>query len=219
MLQHKVRSFHKIVICSAGFLLLLLITGCAGVAGSATPTGQGPNGTTNAGGVAAYSSGGNQSTFIPGTIAFTGQVQQVSANSITVRMPDGSSSLSATITAQTDHSDFNGASPTQGQTVELEVTANPDGSFTATEVKPAASDDPQDQNTVTYTGMTTATVGADNVLHFQVGKQSFGFTITSTTEFNDDGNAQAIGSNQPIKVDVQFQGTTGTVVEISNPND
>ncbi len=211
------RRMHLMMLGLLGAAALLLMTGCVGVAGVAKNNSSLP-GTTPANGTK-NSSAGNSATFVPGTLEFTGQVQSVSATSIVVSMPDGSASPAAVINAQTDFSEFNGAKPTQGQTVQIKETANSDGSFTATELKPTDSGEAPDLSKVKYSGTTTSTIGSDNLLHFQVGEQVFSFPVSGTTQFKDFGSAQAIQSNQAIKVTVQFQQGTPTVLEVSSPND
>jgi hypothetical protein len=154
----------------------------------------------------------------PGNIQFIGKVLQASSGSVVVSMPDGQS-LTMSTNAQTNLSDFNGGSPTVGQMVKAQANANADGSFTATKVSIADSGDLQNQNIVQYQGVTTSAVGSDNVIHFTVGNRSYGYTITSNSDLKDfNNNAQSIGNNQTVKVEVQFQGSNGIVNSVSNPN-
>src|SRR5579884_2354121 len=155
----------------------------------------------------------------PGSIKFTGKVLQVSSSSITVAMPNGQSLTMAIVNGQTDTSDFNGGLPTVGQMIKVEATAASNGNFTATKLSIADSGDLQDQGVVEYQGITTSVVGPDNVLHFTVGNQSFNFPITGSTDLSDfNNNARSIASNQAVTVKVQFQGSTGTILSVSNPN-
>jgi hypothetical protein len=155
----------------------------------------------------------------PGSIKFTGKVLQVSSSSITVAMPNGQSLSMAIVNGQTDTSDFNGGLPTVGQMIKVEATAASNGNFTATKLSIADNGDLQDQNVVEYQGITTSVVGPDNVLHFTVGNQSFNFPITGNTDLSDfNNNARSIASNQAVTVKVQFQGSTGTILSVSNPN-
>ncbi|MGZ6367679.1 MAG: hypothetical protein ACXWPS_17175, partial [Ktedonobacteraceae bacterium] len=79
------------------------------------------------------------------------------------------------------------------------------------------SGDLQDQNTVTFQGVTTQAVGSDRVIHFAVGNRSFSFPIISTAELKDfNGNAQSIANAASVKVQVQFNGTSGTALDVSN---
>ena len=106
--------------------------------------------------------------------------------------------------------------PTVGASVDMDSAANPDGSFTATKLKPAVQGDP-DLNVIAYTGITTSAVGVDRVLHLTVGVKSYTFTIPSTAVLSDfGGNAQAIGNNGAVKVKVQVP--ANTVVSVGNPN-
>ena len=152
----------------------------------------------------------------PGNIQFIGSVQSVGNGSIVVKMPDGST-LSMTVNAQTDNSDFNGAQPGVGQLIKVKATANSAGSFAATELKSTNNGDLQDQNTVEYQGVTTSAVGSDGSIHFGVGNKSYSFHIGTGADLSDfNNNAQSIGNNQAVKVKVVFQGATGSVTKVSN---
>jgi hypothetical protein len=160
----------------------------------------------------------NNTTFEPGTIEFVGKVQNVNGSNVALLMPDGHT-LTVNVNAQTDLSDMKGASPSSGQTLKVKATANSDGSFTAQKLGVADSGDLADANTVTYQGVTTSAVGSDNVLHFTVGTMSFAFPISSGADLGDfNNNAQSIGANQSVKVDVLFNGTNGSVTKVSNAN-
>jgi hypothetical protein len=98
----------------------------------------------------------------------------------------------------------------------VESVANSDGSLTASKVSSADVND-QDQNVVTYQGVTTSAVGSDRVIHFKVGNQSYSFAIASNADLGDfNNNAQSIGNNQSVKLDVAFQGSNGIVQKVSN---
>ncbi len=152
----------------------------------------------------------------PGSIDFIGNVQSVSSSNIVVKMADGSTLSMSIVSGQTDLSKFNGTQPSVGQLIKVSATAN-NGSFTATELKPTDSSDLQDQNTVTIQGVTTQVVGSDRVIHLTVGNRSFSYPIVSTAELKDfNGNAQSIVNGTPVKVTVQFNGTSGSVLDVSN---
>ena len=158
-----------------------------------------------------------QTSLEQGNISFTGKVQSAGNNRIVVSMPNGQT-LSMSINSQTDLSDFNGALPTTGTLVKVKATANTDGSFTASTVKPATPGD-LDQNVIDYHGVTTSAVGSDRVLHFKVATKSYSFTIGSTANLSDfNNNAQSIGNNLQVKVEVQFNGATGTVIQVGDSN-
>ena len=132
-------------------------------------------------------------------------------------MPNGQT-LSMSINSLTDLSDFNGGLPTTGTFVKVKAAANTDGSFTAASVKPATPGD-LDQNVIDYHGVTISAVGSDRVLHFKVATKSYSFTIGSTANISDfNNNAQSIGNNLQVKVEVQFNGATGTVIKAANSN-
>ena len=167
-------------------------------------------------GVQTETSGGNETPAAnqAGTIQFTGKVLQVSGSSVVVAMPNGQPVTMST-NAQTDLGDFNGALPAVGQIIKAGANANTDGSFTATKLSTTDNLD----NTVKYQGVTTSTVGSDNVLHFVVGNKSLSYTIISGADLKDfNNNAQSIGNNQAVKVEVQFQGSNGVVTKVSNLN-
>ncbi len=151
----------------------------------------------------------------PGSISFTGKVQSVSNNSIVVSLPDGKSLTMSIINGQTDVSDFNGQQITRGELIKVEATANTNGSFLASKLKKADSAD----NVVDFQGVTTSAVGADHMIHFAVGNKSFSYAIGSNADLGDfSGNAQNIGNHANVKVEVTFNGTTGTATKVSNAN-
>ena len=155
---------------------------------------------------------------VSGSIDFIGSIISTSNNVVVVRMPNGSNLPMSIVNGQTDLSNFNGVLPGVNQVVKVSVTAN-NGSFTVKELKPAESGDLQDQNTVTFQCVTTQVVGSDRVIHFTVGNTSFSFPIVSTAELKDySGNAQSIANGTSVKVKVQFNGTSGTAIDVSNNN-
>jgi hypothetical protein len=158
--------------------------------------------------------GANQS----GSIAFIGKVQSASNNSIVVSLPDGSSLTMSIVNGQTDRSDFNNALPAAGQTITVQATANTtDGSFLASKLGQADSGDLQNQNVVDFQGVTTSAVGTDHVIHFAVGNKSFSYAIGSNADLSDfSGNAQNVGNGASVKVEVTFNGTTGTATKVSS---
>jgi len=161
------------------------------------------------------SSNGTLTTNEPGSINFIGNVTNSSNGNIVVSMPNGSS-LSMK-TNGTNLEDFNGSLPGVGTRVSVEATANTDGSFTATKLSVAKSDD--DASIVKFQGVTTSAVGSDHVIHFAVGNKSYSYAIASTADLTDfNNNAQSIGSNVSVKVTVQFSGTTGTAIKVETQN-
>jgi hypothetical protein len=151
----------------------------------------------------------------PGSIDFIGSVQSANSANIVVKMPDGST-FNLAVNGQTDLSKFNGSLPTNGQVVKVNAIAS-NGSFIATELKPTDSGDLQNQNTVTFKGVTTQAVGSDRVIHFTVGNRSFSYPIVSTADLKDfNGNAQSIANATSVKVTVQFNGISGTAIDVSN---
>jgi hypothetical protein len=119
------------------------------------------------------------------------------------------------ITASTDRSAYGGGLPAVGSSVDMDSAINPDGSLTATILKPAVAGDP-DTNNIAYTGITTSAVGADRVLHFTAGVTSYTYTIPATAVLTDfGGNAQGIGNNVAVKVKIQYP--ANTVVSVGIP--
>ena len=157
------------------------------------------------------------STNEPGSISFIGKVQSVSPASIVVSMPDGSTLSMSIVNGQSDLSDFNRVLPTAGQTIKVTANANTDGSFMAAKLQMTTQSDLSNLNAVAYQGVTTSAVGSDRVIHFAVGNKSFSFTIDSAADLSAfNGNAQAIQTNQMVKVEVLFNGSTGTVTRVAN---
>lgn len=189
------------------------------VTGSGTSYTIVPNSTPQPGETQTSGSNATQSptTFAPGSIQFTGTVRSISSTSTMVSMPNGKVLSMNIVNGQTDLGE-NGALPTVGQLVKVKAVVNTsNGSFTATSLKVANSGDMQDQNVVEYQGVTTSAVGSDGVIHFKVGNDNYSYTINaSTTRVKDFANAQAIGANQPVKVKVQFNGSTAVVLEVQN---
>ena len=150
-----------------------------------------------------------------GSFTLVGPVQNASSSSLTVTMPDGTA-LSIAINAQTDQSDLNGAQLNAGQKVKVDVIGTSSG-LSADKIKLADSGDQADANTIEFKGATTQAVGSDHMLHFNVGNHSFSYVIGSSADLGDfNGNASSIASGTPVKVKVQFNGTTGTIIKVSN---
>jgi len=126
------------------------------------------------------------------------------------------------VNGQTDLSAFNNAPPAAGTLIKVDANANTDGSFTATKLGQTLQSDLIAQiklNTVDFKGTTTSAVGADRVIHFMVGKKSYSYTIGSTADLGDfNNNAQGIQANQPVKVEVLFSGSNGSVTKVSLNN-
>lgn len=205
-------------------VMMIVMTACAGVGGG---TGQTNTGNTSPAATGTSSTQVQPSptqppsptatpapvAFKAGGISFIGPVKSITSTSLVMSAPNGQSYTMA-ITAQTDRSAFGGNLPTVGTSVDMDSTINPDGSLTATILKPAQPGDP-DLNNIAYTGVTTSAVGADRVLHFTVGTKSYTFTIPTTADLSDfGGNAQAIGINVSVKVKVQYP--ANTVVSVGN---
>src|SRR5713226_8824264 len=217
------RLFQGVFLCSVAVGMLVLMTACSGLGnGQPTTTTTTTTGTTatptsaTQGSPTATQPTGATSTpvaFKPGGISFIGPVKSSSSGSIVMSAPDGKTYTLA-INAQTDLSGYGGTPPPVGASVNMDAIVNPDGSFTATILKPAVQGDP-DLNVIAYTGITTSAVGTDRALHFTVGSKSYIFPIPTTAVLSDfGGNAQAIGNNVSVKVKVQVPATT--VVSIGN---
>ena len=211
--------FQGMLVCTIVLGLLVLMTGCSGVASS---TGQPTTGTTaTATSATQVSPTATQPpaptaapvAFKAGGISFIGPVKSITSSSLVMSAPNGQTYTIA-ISAQTDRSAFGGSLPTVGTSVNMDAIVNPDGSFTATILKPAVQGDP-DLNVIAYTGITTSAVGSDRVLHFTVGNKSYTFTLPTTADLSDfGGNAQAIGNNVSVKVKVQVP--ANAVVSVGN---
>ena len=155
-----------------------------------------------------------------GNISLTAKIQSATNTSLVVLLPDGRP-LTMSLTPNTDRHDFTGPF-NQGQVLKVKAITNPDGSLQASELKNASTDQGDqnnDLNKVSFQGITTNTVGSDNLLHFKVGNQNYTASIINTTELKNLNNAQSIGNNQVVKVDVIFNGSTANAVKVEMAND
>ena len=148
-----------------------------------------------------------------GTIQFNGNVQSSGTNSLVVRIPGGGT-LSVSTNSSTDLGDFNNSLPAVNTQVLVVANANTDGSYTATKIGNVSAANASQLNTITFQGRTTAAVGSDNVIHFTVGAKSYNFTIPSTAKVSDFSNAQSIQSGTQVEVQVQYNGSTPTVIKV-----
>ena len=222
MLKISLPRFQGILVGTAALVMMVLVSACAG---TGTSTGQSTTGstvtTTSTTQVQQPTTTQSSSptaqpvAFKAGGISFIGPVKSVTSSSLVMSAPNGQTYTMA-ITAQTDRSAFGGSLPTVGASVDMDSTINPNGSLTATILKPAQAGD-ADLNNIAYTGITTSAVGADRVLHFTAGVKSYTFTLPAATVLTDfGGNAQAIGINMSVKVKVQYPAIT--VVSVGNAN-
>lgn len=207
LLQGQVGKLYSIQVTQNSDGSYEIVTGTNPTEDNTPETGETPS--TNETPSTGETPGANQ----PGSISFTGRVQSVSNNSIVVSLPDGKSLTMSIVNGQTDVSDFNGQQITSGQLIQVEATANTDGSFLASKLKQADSAD----NVVDFQGVTTSAVGADHMIHFAVGNKSFSYAIGSNADLGDfNGNAQNIRNSASVKVEVTFNGTVGTVTKVSS---
>src|SRR2546421_4965036 len=201
---------------AAVLVTMILLTACSGVGSTTTQstptTGTTATATTTSSSPSptATQPAGPTATavpFKPGGISFIGPVKSVTNTSLVMTAPNGQTYTLA-IAATTDRSAYNGGLPTVGSSVDMDAIVNPNGSFTATILKPAVAGDP-DLNVIAYTGTTTSAVGADRMIHFTVGTKAYTYTIPPTADLTDfGGNAQAIGINILVKVKVVYPANT-----------
>jgi hypothetical protein len=218
------RRFQGMFVCTVVLAMLILMTACSGTGSStsqpatgSTPTTTSPTQVPPTATTQPPTATSTPSTvaFKPGGISFIGPVKSVTSSSLVMSAPNGQTYTMA-INAQTDRSAYGGGLPTVGASVNMDSAINPDGSLTATILKPAVPGDP-DLNVIAYTGITTSAVGTDRVIHFTAGVKSYTFTIPATADLSDfGGNAQSIGSNVSVKVKVSYP--ANTIVSIGNPN-
>jgi hypothetical protein len=159
MQKHHVRSVQGLFVCSVVLVLMLVVTACAG---TGTSTGQPLSGTTPTTTTATQGvtptatqppvSTNTPAAFKAGGISFIGPVKSITSTSLVMSAPNGHTFTMA-ITAQTDRSAFGGNLPAVGASVDMDSTINPDGSLTATILKPARPGDP-DLNVIAYSGIT-----------------------------------------------------------------
>ena len=155
-----------------------------------------------------------------GTIEFAGKVQNASNNNVVVATPDGQSLSINIVNGQTDLSDLNGAQLNAGQVVKVKASTDQNGNFTATKLGIEKLEDQQkDMASAQYKGITTSAVGSSNRISFKVGNKNYSFPIANGADLKDfNSNAHSINANVPVEVKVTFNGTSGTVVSIDNPN-
>ena len=218
------QRFQGMFVCTAVLAMLILMTACSGTGSSTSQPATGSTATTTsptqvptAAPTQPPTATSTPSTvaFKPGSISFIGPVKSITSSSL-VMSASTAQTYTIAITAQTDRSAYGGGLPTVGASVDMDSAINPDGSLTATILKPAVPGDP-DLNVIAYTGVTTSAVGADRVIHFTAGVKSYTFTIPATADLSAyNGNAQAIGINVTVKVKVSYP--ANTVVSITNPN-
>ena len=208
-----------LVVGVAAIVMMMLISACAGVSNGQSTTGTTSTTTTSTTQVQQPTTTQSSSptaqpvAFKAGGISFIGPVKSITSSSLVMNAPNGQT-YTMTITAQTDLSAFGGILPTAGALVDMDSTINPDGSLTATILKPGQTTD-ADLYNIAYTGITTSAVGADRVLHFTAGVKPYTFTLPPTADLSDfNGNAQAIGINMPVKVKVAYP--ANTVVSVGN---
>ena len=213
--------FQGILVGTAAIAMMLFVSACAGTGtgtGQSTTSSTTNTQTTSTTPVQQPTTQSSTPTvqsvaFKAGGISFIGPVKSITSSSLVMSAPNGQT-YTMTITAQTDRSAFNGSLVTVGALVDLDSTINPDGSLTATTLKPGQTTD-ADLHNIAYTGVTTSPVGVDRVLHFTAGIKSYTFTIPAAADLSDfSGNAQAIGINMPVKVKIAYPALT--VVSVGN---
>jgi hypothetical protein len=213
--------FQGILVGTAAIVIMLFVSACAG---TGTSTGQSTTSSTTNTSTTSTTQVQQPTTqsstptvqsvaFKAGGISFIGPVKSITSTSLVMGAPNGQT-YTMTINAQTDRTAFGGSLPTVGASVDMDSIINPNGSHTATILKPAQPGDP-DLNNIAYTGITTSPVGADRVLHFTAGTKSYTFTIPAAADLSDfSGNAQAIVVNTTVKVKVAYP--ANTIVSVGN---
>ncbi len=215
--------FKGALIGAAALVIMLLVSACAGTGAATTQstTSSTTNSPTTTATQVQQPTTSTQSstpttppvTFQAGGISFIGPVVSITNTSLVMSAPDGHK-YTVAISPQTDRSAFGGSLPAVGALVDMDSAINPDGSLTATTLKPGLTTD-LDIHNIAYTGITTSAVGTDRVLHFTAGTKSYTYTIPATADLSDfGGNAQAITTNMSVKVKVAYP--ANTVVSVGN---
>jgi hypothetical protein len=222
MSKFSFTRFQGIFVGTAAIAVMLFVSACAGTGtstGQSTTSSTTNNPTTSTTQVQQPSNTQSSSptaqpiAFKAGGISFIGPVKSITSSNLVMSAPNGQT-YTMTITAQTDRSAFGGSLPTVGASVDMDSTINPNGSLTATILKPAQPGDPDLKN-IAFTGITTSAVSVDRVLHFTAGVKSYTFTIPATADLSDfGGNAQAIGVNMSVKVKVAYP--ANAIVSVGN---
>jgi hypothetical protein len=213
--------FQGLGVGVAAIVMMMLISACAGTGTTSGQSTTSSTATTSSTTQVQQPTTTTQSSsptaqpvaFKAGGISFIGPVKSITSSSLVMSAPNGQT-YTVALTPQTDRSAFGGTLPTVGASVDMDSTINPNGSLTATILKPAQPGD-TDLNNIAYTGITTSAVGVDRVLHFTAGAKSYTFTLPATADLSDfAGNAQAIANNMSVKVKVQYP--ANTVVSVGN---
>jgi len=210
--------FQGMLVGTAAIAIMLFVSACAGTGQSTTSstTNTPTTSTTQAQQTTASQSPSPTAqavSFKAGGISFIGPVKSITSSSLVMSAPNGQT-YTMTITALTDRSALGGTLPAVGALVDMDSTINPDGSLTATILKPGQTTD-ADLHNIAFTGITTSPVGVDRVLHFTAGTKSYTYTIPATADLSDfGGNAQAIGVNMSVKVKVAYP--VNSIVSVGN---
>lgn len=159
--------------------------------------------------------GNGPATSVSGTIEFVGSVLNANNNNITVRMPDNQGLQMSMLNGQTDIEDFQGRQPAVGQMVKVKAMTMPDGTFQAASLDIANTDDLQRLNVVEYKGAFSGIAGSNNQFSIHIGNRNFTFPVGAGINLNDlHLNMQPSGSNLFMKIEVAFNGASGSIVQI-----
>jgi hypothetical protein len=154
-------------------------------------------------------------TSVTGSFIVVGPGQSVSLSSLTVTMPNATA-LTLAIPAQTDQSNLNGAQVSVGQQVKVDVIGISAG-LSADKMKFADAGDQADANRIALKTTTTQAIGSNHLLHFSGGNRRFSYALSTSADLSDFHNTiSTIASGTAVKVKVQFSGTTGPVIKVSN---
>lgn len=212
---------HAFLVCLCSIGLALSLTSCLGVAGSK----QTANDTTTNSSAILQPDHKNDATVtterasdqlgtVPGSIAFIGKVQNIDGSNTTLIMPNGEALPVIIDTTVTPLEVLAQVQP--GQTVKAQAFAKKDGSFVSRTLDRVDSSGGSDQRIIDFIGMTTQTISSNDTLYFRVGARDFSATITAKTSFDDFGQAKNVKARQPIDVEIEYDGSNGTVISIAS---
>lgn len=145
--------------------------------------------------------------FESGGISFLGVIKSNNSNVLLLTMPNGQP-FTAKVVTQTDLTGFKGIVPAVGTAVDIDSAITPDGTFVVTMLRPVMAGN-KDINVIEYKGYTTSAVGADQMIHLQVGSQHYSFMAnpvptTNLSDFDSDFHSIKCGipkSNRIVKLE------------------
>ncbi|MBO0777631.1 MAG: hypothetical protein J2P37_02275 [Ktedonobacteraceae bacterium] len=153
---------------------------------------------------------------VAGSIEYVGTVLSADSDNVTVRMPDGQGLPMRVIRGQDG---FHRSWPAVGQVVRVKTIAMSDGTFQATQLQLADSDDVRNQDIVKYRGLLNSVSGSDKMYSIRVGKKEFRFPLDLEVDL-DFFHMRIVPklNNVMVKAEVVFDGDAASIVKVETVN-